>query len=486
MQMRSVKFNFLMNALSTALNFLYPLISFPYISRVLAPEGYGASEFALTVAQFFSLVALLGVNTYGIRECAKVRNNDVELAKVSQELFLITGIWTIIITAAFYASALVIPRFSENLGLFLIAGLLIPLTTIGYQWFMAASEQYAFMAVRNLFVKIIVIVTMFVLVRTESDVAIWVAISVGATGLSSIANLTYISKNFKFQEWRLLSYRRHIKPLLFFFTVVAATTVYTMLDGIMLGFMTSDVDVGYYNIAIKIKNVLIAIIAALAGVLIPRATYHLAQGDDSAYARIVNLSVHAALMYSFFAVTAVIAFATPIILLLAGDQYLESIPVLVAIAPAIIFISFTQITASEILTPKGQERALAIIYGAAAFIDIGLNCMLIPAYHALGAAIATSITECFVFVVQVIVVRKREPLSPYLIGCTKIIPWEFVAILVLIGARIFMGNSLAVALAATIVSVVLLVVGLYLSKEPLVLDLVTTISSRISRKKEIA
>lgn len=470
-----------MNAATTVLNFLFPLITFPYVSRVLMPDGYGAAEFALSTAQLFALVALLGVNTYGIRECAKVRDDEAALARVFQELILIVGVWTIAVTVAFYVSVFAVPRFAESESLFLVAGALIPLTTLGLQWFMSATEQYAFMAVRNLVVKLLVVVAMFAFVHTQADVVIWVAISVLSTGLASIANAVYVFRNVKLQKWRSLEWKRHLKPLIVFFLMVASTTIYTMLDAVMLGYMTTDADVGYYNVATKIKVVFVSVIGALAAVLIPRATHALAQRNEKEYYRIVNLSVHAAVMYSFFVVAAGVIFAEPIIMLLAGDQYQSSIVVLQAIMPAVLFVSFTQITLSEILTPKNEEKKLAAIYGIAGAIDIALNLVLIPAYHALGAAIATTIAECFVFSAHVIIIRRMEPLSPYLKGCGKILPWSALSIGVLVGGRFLLGCSFGAAAGSVAAALAALLGGLWLVKEPLMVDLVSTIRRLLKR-----
>lgn len=481
MKIRSIKFNFAMNAATTALNFLFPLITFPYVSRVLMPTGYGAAEFALSAAQLFSLVALLGVNTYGIRECAKVRDDEKEMARVFQELFLIVGVWTVVVTAAFYLSALMVPRFAEGGSVFLAAGLLIPLTTIGFQWFMSANEQYAFMAVRNLVVKVLVVIAMFVFVHSEGDILAWVIISVCSTGLSSLANAAYIFRNVKLCRWRDLAWRRHVKPLVVFFLMVASTAIYTMLDAVMLGYMTTDVDVGYYNVTIKIKNVFISVIAALASVLIPRATYYLAQGNEREYFKIVNLSVHAAVIYAFFAVAAGMIFSDSIINLLAGSQYGSSISMLVAVMPAVLFVSFTQITSSEILTPRNRERVLAITYGAAGTLDIVLNLVLIPRYQALGAAVATTVTECFVFVVQVVVVRRMGPLGPYLRGCGRMVVPVALSVGVLAGGRMLLGADFVSAVATVAVALAVLMVGLGIVREPLMMDLQATARRLLKR-----
>lgn len=466
-----------MNAATTALNFLFPLITFPYISRILTPNGYGAAELALTTAQLFALLALLGANTYGLRECAKVRDDKAALAKTFQELLLILSIWTLIVTVVYYCLVFLVPRFSSSAVSFVVAGALIPLSVMGFQWFMSAVEQYAFMAIRNFIVKLLTICAMFLFVHSPEDIVIWVAISVLATGLSSIANVFFIFRTITIQKWCSLNWKRHIKPLVIFFLMVAATTIYTMLDTVMLGFMASDTDVGYYNIAVKIKNVFISLIAALAGVLIPRATYFLGTNNKNKYYQIVNLSTHAALIYSLFIVPVGIIFAEPIILVLAGDQYTPSISALLFIMPAVFFVSCTQITSSEILTPNNQEKKLALIYLSAGILNIGLNLVLIPSLRASGAAISTSLAELFVLIVQLVIIRKKEPLALYLKGSKEIVIWELIAFIILITGRLLLGSNIASAVITALCASLVLLVGLAHSKEPLINDFIISIKN---------
>lgn len=472
-----------MNASTTVLNFLFPLITFPYVSRVLMPDGYGAAELALNTAQLFALIALLGVNTYGIRECAKVRDCETELARVFQELVVIIGSWTVVVMAAFYATVFFVPRFAESSSIFFVAGLLIPLSVLGLQWFMSATEQYAFMAVRNVVVKLIIVAAMFLFVKSETDVIVWIALSVLSTGLSSVANFFYIARNLKLQSWRSLNWKRHIKPLVIFFLLVAATTIYTMLDTIMLGYMTTNADVGYYNVAIKIKNILTSIIGALAAVLIPRATFYLAHAENDKYIKIVNLSVRAAVIYAFFVVPTGIVFADPIILILAGNQYAASVPVLIMVMPAVFFISFTQITSFEILTPQNCEKKITIVYAFAGLLDIGLNLLLIPSLHALGAAISTTLAECLIFIAHLVIIHKMEPLSPYVKGCLKILPCEIIAISVMMLGRVAFGGTFISAIVSIAISASVLLIGLKMIHEPLIEDAAASIKKIKDDKK---
>lgn len=472
-----------MNAASTSLNFLFPLITFPYVSRILDPTGYGAAEFALSTAQLFSLVALLGVNTYGVRECARIRDNKMALSGIFQELMLILGVWSIVVTAAYYVIIGIVPRFSESFDLFIWAGLLIPLSTLGVQWYLGANEQYAFMAGRNLAVKLVVVVCMFLFVRTAGDVVVWVVISVASTGLVSMANAVFVLRNVERQPWYSLNWKRHIKPLVIFFLMVASIGIYTMLDSVMLGYMTDDAQVGYYGVAVKIKNVFTAIIGALSGVLVPRTTYYLAQGDRDAFSRSVNLSVRAAFIYASFSVTAVLLFAEPVILLLAGQDYAPAIIALQAIMPAVVFISFTQVTANEVLTPLNREWALAIGYGVGGFVDIALNLLLIPMWGALGAGVATTVTEMLIFLMQFVLVVRITGLRMFMRGCARPLPAILIAICIMIGGRVIFGAGSVAAVGSVAAAAVALLGGLLIVEEPLIADVMGSAKRMVKKRR---
>ncbi len=480
MKIRSIKFNFLMNSVSTVLNFIFPLITFPYVSRVLMPANYGVAEFALSTAQIFAIVALLGVNTYGQRECARVRDSRSHQTKIMQELCLIIVVWTTVVTVAYYSTVLLIPRFEANQEAFLIAGLLIPFSTLGFNWFMTANEQYSFLAVRNLLSKVFIVVCMFVFVREQNDVFAWVFISIASTGLVSLANLIYIKREVVWVSWKQLNWKQHIKPLLVFFFMVASISIYTTLDAVMLGYMTTDEQVAYYNIAVKIKNVFTAIIAALANVIIPRAAYYLEKNNKKEYYKIVNLSVHGAVAYVFFAVFAGILFADQIILVIAGSDYMPSIVCLIAVMPAVAFISFTQITSLEILTPQNYEKALAFTYGIAGLIDICLNLILIPLYASLGAAIATSVAEGFVLAAQLIIIHRKDKISNYTKGLTRMIIPISLAVIVLLLGRIFINTGIIESFVVIAVAGIVLLVSLLIAKEPLMKNFI----GLLGRKKK--
>lgn len=163
MKNTSIKLNFIMNAILTMSQFIFPLITFPYISRVLEPEGTGMVSFATSVVAYFCMFSQLGIPTYGIRACAKVRDDREELSRTVQELFLINLFMCVLVYVSFFISLFAVPRFAQNKILFLIISSSILFNAIGMEWLYKALEQYSYITIRSIIFKLIAVIAMFLL-----------------------------------------------------------------------------------------------------------------------------------------------------------------------------------------------------------------------------------------------------------------------------------------------------------------------------------
>ena len=176
MKIRSIKFNFIMNAILAASTIVFPLITFPYISRVLLVEGNGKIAFASSVVNYFSMIASLGIPTYGIRACAQVRGDKEKLSHTVQELLIINMVTTGISLLAFLVSLVTVPQFAAEKELMLINGVSMVLATLGVTWLYSALEQYAYITVCSMAFKVIGIVLMFLFVKAPEDYIIYGAV----------------------------------------------------------------------------------------------------------------------------------------------------------------------------------------------------------------------------------------------------------------------------------------------------------------------
>ena len=272
--MHSIKYNFIMNFILSASQFIFPLITYPYVSRVLMPEGLGKVTFATSLLTYFSMFAQMGIPTYGVRVCAQVRDDRKALTRTVHELFIINLVMTGAAYLVFAFTLLTVPRLQEDRALYIIMSAMILLNTIGVEWLYRALEEYTFITIRSLVFKIIAVVGMFLLVRLPEDYLIYAALTLVASHISYTLNFVRATRIISIRPAGGYCFSRHYKPILVFFAMACATTIYTNLDTVMLGFMKTDADVGYYNTAIKIKNVLVSLVASLGTVLLPRVSYY--------------------------------------------------------------------------------------------------------------------------------------------------------------------------------------------------------------------
>ena len=289
---KSLKLNFLMNVMLTMSSFIFPLITFPYISRILLPIGTGKVSFATSIVTYFSMFAQLGIPTYGIRACARVRDSREELTRTAQELLSINLIMSVISYAVLFILVLTVPRFRAEKNLYVILSFTIILTAIGMEWLYKALEQYTYITIRSVIFKFIALIAMFLLVHDQKDYVVYGGITIFAASASNILNLLNAHKYIDLKPIGNYNFKRHMKPILIFFAMSCATTIYTNLDTVMLGFMSTDVDVGYYNAAVKIKVILVSIVTSLGTVLLPRASYYIQQGKLKEFRKITEKALN--------------------------------------------------------------------------------------------------------------------------------------------------------------------------------------------------
>ena len=401
MKQHSIKYNFFMNFILSASQFIFPLITFPYISRVLHAGGTGKITFATSVANYFLMVASLGIPTYGIRACAQVRNNKEKLSKTVQELLIINFITTILTVIAYVACIFLVPRFRNDEILFLINGINIVLNMIGMNWLYQALEQYDYITIRSVSFKIISVLLMLVLVRKKEDYITYAAITVFAAVGSNLLNALRARKYIDFEFKGNYNFQRHIKPIFILFAQSLAVSIYTNLDTVMLGFMKTDVDVGYYNAAIKIKTVLVSLVTSLGNVLLPRMSLYAKEHRNDEFLKTMSLAINFTMLISIPISLYFSTFASETIAFLAGSEFVGAVQAMRIITISIIPIGLTGILGVQVLTAIEKEKYVLYSVIIGAVVDFVLNLLFIQSMGAAGAALSTVIAEVSVLAVQV-------------------------------------------------------------------------------------
>lgn len=406
---KSLKFNFIMNMILTFSSVIFPLITFPYITRILLPQGTGKIAFANSIVTYFSMISMLGIPTYGIRACAKVRDNEEDLTEVVQEIWIINVIMTIAVCLVYGIIIMTIPVFIQEKNLMIICGSYIVLNMLGMEWLYKGLECYTYITIRSILFKILGIILMFLLVRKDSDYLIYAVISVFANAGYGIINFIMARKYIFKSKIKKYNFKRHLKPIMSFFAMSVAVVIYTNLDVVMLGFLKTPKEVGYYDVAVKIKVILVNIVTALGTVVLPRASYYIEIKKKDEFYAIINKAFELVAVISIPFMLYFSVMAKESILLLSGQEYLPAVIPMVVIMPTIVIIGFSNLIGIQILIPLGKEMVVTCSEVAGALVNLLINFLLIPGFGALGAAVGTLIAEIVVFIIQLIYVKDIIP-----------------------------------------------------------------------------
>ena len=404
-KIKSVKVNFIMNMILTASTFIFPLITLPYITRVLSVEGVGKVNVATSIAQYFSMVAMLGVPTYGIRACAQVRDDREKLTKTVQEILLLNLLISVFVYAAYFVAIWKVPKIHNDAALYWIMSSTIIFNVIGVEWLYKGLEQYTYITVRSIIFKAIGLVLMFLFVRHQGDYVIYGAISIVATVGSNFLNFINLRKYVNLRPVGHYDLKHHFKEVMIFFAMAAATTIYTNLDNVMLGFLKNETQAGYYGTSIKIKGLLVSFVTALSTVLLPRVSYYIERGMKEEFKRVSRKALHFVVLLALPVTVYFILYSRESIFLLASKTYENSIIPMQIIMPTVLLIGLTNVLGLQIMVPIGKEKMVFYSVLAGGIADFVANMIFIPTMSEAGAALGTLIAETVVLIVQLIVLR---------------------------------------------------------------------------------
>lgn len=405
-KIHSVQFNFVMNAILTVSSFVFPMITFPYASRVLLVENYGKVTFATSVLTYFAMFAALGIPNYGIRACARVREDKVKLSRTAQELMIINLITSAITYVAFFVSLIFVKRFQQDSTLLIINSVSILLNTLGVTWLYSALEQYSYITVRNIVCKIISIILMFIFVHNPSDYVIYGAIAMVASGGSNLLNFLNLRKCIILKPLGNYHFKQHLKPIFIFFATSVAISVYTNLDTVMLGFMTDDIQTGLYGASVKVKNLLTGVVSSLGNVLLPRLSLYVSNQESDKFYETLSKVLNFLLLISLPLTIYFVFYSRTSILLFSGVEYEGATLPMQLLMPTVFLIAISGLTGNQMLVPLGRERVVMTSVICGALVDFGLNWIFIPKWGAAGAAAATLVTEFVVLAVQLFFLRS--------------------------------------------------------------------------------
>ena len=403
LESKSLAKNAIFNIVYRVLNILFPLISATYVSRVLLPSGVGQVAYAQNIVSYFTMFAALGIPTYGVREISKYRENQEKTNRVFSELLIINACSTTLCLLGY--GLLVLQCFNTDYKLYLVCGLLIVFNFINIDWFYQGKEDYVYIAVRSVLIKLISIIALLLFVKNRSDYIIYALLTCMATGGNYLFNIIHSRKYVSF-TLRGLEFRRHFKPILYLVICVIAAELYSKVDITMLGSACTEEVVGYYNNAQKLIALVLTLTTAISAIFLPRISYYFAH-DKEKYNESISLGFK---IVSFFAIPACIGIflvADNLTIVMFGETFLPAASTIRILVLLILIKSFGDLLCYQVIISSGNEKKLLKSYILAAIANIVLNSLLIPHLAQNGAAIASVVSEFLLNVILFIFVSLK-------------------------------------------------------------------------------
>lgn len=426
MKKRSIAENLFYNILYQVLVTVLPIVTTPYVARALGLQATGVHSYTESIVTYFTLFGALGTSLYAVRKIATVRENEEKLAQVTLEIM---GLKIILMMATL---AVFIPTLcigSEYAYLYRIQIINIVAAGLDISWFYQGIEDFKKVTIRNLFMKLLFVVALFVFVKTPADLPIYVLSIVGSSLLGNLLMIWYLPKYIKLRLMEPLRPFRHLKESLLLFVPQIMNYVYSLLDRSLLGWMTNTDNVGIYDQAQRLVRMIAGLMQTLGYVMMARISNLTAANDTDGIRKYIHKSIDFTLFLALPAVLGLIAVAPDFIPLFLGEEYLQVVPTLQILSVVILTSSCNSILGVQLLIPLKREKVYTIAMISGAAVNVVVNLCLIPHFGVFGACAASIIAEVTVFLICFINTRDMISLRTVL----KNNVWVAVASVVMFG-----------------------------------------------------
>lgn len=403
--MSSVKKNLTYNIVYQILIIIIPFITTPYISRVIGKEGVGIYSYTYSIAHYFVIFAMLGLNNYGNRIVAKYKDNKEKLSKEFSSLYIFQAIISIIMIVVYLIYACF---SSEEYRFFsLLQTIYVVSSLFNISWLFFGLENFKFTVVRNVIIKVLSTLSIFIFVKKADDLYLYILILVLSNLFTQLALWTRVRKYVKFVKPTLKDVTKHLKPNLLLFIPVIAVNLYKYMAKIMLGNMSDMAQVGLYESAEKIINVPLTLIAALGTVMLPRTTNLLSNNQDKQATKYLEQGILFIIFISLPIIFGLFAVSDTLVPIYFGKGFEETSILIKILSISIIFTGIANVIRTQYLIPKERDKEYILSVFVGFIINLIVNCLLIPKYNAIGAIIGTVCTEIAVCIIQVIFFKEK-------------------------------------------------------------------------------
>ena len=477
--MGGVKKNFLYNILYQILILIIPIVTVPYVSRVLGSTGIGIYSYTYSIVYYFMIFAMLGLNNYGNRSIAKARDNKEKLSRTFKEIYCMQIITSITMIILYFLYLVIFDVKYKEIAL--IQSIYVISCLFDINWFFFGIEKFKLTVTRNAIIKVLSLISIFLLVKDKNDIWIYTLIASGSLLLSQLFLWPFVKKYVNNVEIKLKDFIKHFKPCLKLFLPVIAVAIYKVMDKTMIGWFSDVSEVGFYENAEKIINVPNAIIAALGTVMLPRMSNLYAKNREEESKKVIDKSIKLMMFLAFAMTFGLICISKNFSLIFFGQGFEKSGIIIILLSITILFLSWGNVLRTQYLIPKEYDKIYIESAFLGAIVNLIFNLIFIPKYASIGASIGTILAELSVMLYQTISIKNELPIKKYI---KDIIPFFIKSIIMFIVIYLFnffnLNNILRI-----IIQVVLACIVYYLLNYKYVNELINLdkFISKLKRKR---
>lgn len=427
--MADVRKNFAYNLLLTVSNYLFPLIVYPYVSRVLGVENIGVCGFVDSVINYFVLFSQLGIGSFGVREIARCKDDPDRLEEVFSNLFLLNLVTFTVSAATLVICTFTVPKFLPYRPFLLVGLLKLVFSLFLVEWFFQGIEQFRYITLRSIAVRAIYVIGVFALVHNPGDTLIYYALTVGTVVLNATVNWRHTHRFCRLRPARFRP-APFILPILIFGYYRILTSMYTTFNTIYLGFVKDNVEVGFFTQATKLYSLIMAVFTAFTTVMVPRVSAMLHEGRRDELSAVINRIVHLLVALAVPAIVFCVTNAPAIVHLVSGPGYEGAETPFRIVIFMLLVIGLEQIVIQQCLMASENTKPTLYVSTVGAVVGVMLNLILTPKLGAVGSAVSWGVSELSVLAAGLfflgkelrIRIARTDFFRPFLFGLVYLVP----------------------------------------------------------------
>lgn len=391
----SIKKNFAYKSVLTLSTYLINFITFPYVARVLGVERIGLVNFVDNTVNYFLLFATMGVGLLGVREIAAVKEDKKRRDQVYSSVLALNLLFTLVSLGIYLLCVVTIPKLCQYDELFYIGTAKILFTVFLVEWFFTGVENFRYITLRSILIKVLYIISVFLFVRDTSDYRLYFILTVGVVVLNALINQLYI-REFVRVRWNNIQLFKYLKQNVTLGIYTLMTSMYLTFNVMYLGLVSNNTEVGYYITAFKLYSVVLGFFTAFTNVMLPRMSSLLANGEKDRFQELVNRSFSVMSTCCIPLILCSMIMAPQIVYILSGPGYEGAILPMRIIMPAAFAVGVAQVLAIQVLMPMKKDKVLLVASIIGAVVSLLINLLVVPYIESVGSAVVLLCSEAVV------------------------------------------------------------------------------------------